>query len=204
MKVRNIMIGFAAATLLALAAGAAHARQAPFTVTCVENHNTSVDLLGADGSECFASSDKTGTAKAKASDDKSFADAEVSSKGTSKATARGGSFSEAISDTGGTSISHVTGPSGDGDATSDHKGNATTNATGGSEAHSQAFGNCDAKATSDGAGSFAKAVCQANGTFARATASGGGEAQAFNDAPPVCHANGGIAKVRSSGGNCGP
>jgi len=203
MKVRNAMLGFSLAMLLGSAAGPAHARSAPFTVKCVEKHNTTLDLVGSDGSECFASSDKTGTATAKASDDHSFADAELSSKGTSTATARGGSFSEAISDTGGISISHVTGAGGDGDATTDHKGTATTKATGGSEAHTQAFGKCDAQATADGAGSFALGDCEAKGTFAHAKATGGGEARAFWNAAPICNAVApATAKVHSSGGNC--
>ena len=201
MKVRNAMLGFSLAMLLGPVAGAAHARSAPFTVKCVEKHNTTLDLVGSDGSECFASSDKTGTATAKASDDHSFADAELSSKGTSTATARGGSFSEAISDTGGISISHVTGAS-DGDATTDHKGTATTTASNASEAHSQAFGKCDAVAKADG-GSFALADCEAKGTFAHATATGGGEARAFWNAAPICNAVApATAKVRSTGGKC--
>jgi hypothetical protein len=198
------MIGLAAAILMAFAAAPTHAKGPPFTVVCVETHNTTLDRKGTDGSECFASSDKTGKATAKAAGNKSFADAEMQGGGLATATVRDGIFSGAISDSGGKSISHVTGAGGDGDATSDAHGRATTNATGGSEAHTQAFGKCDAKATSSGAGSFAKAVCEANGTFAHATATGGGEAQAFNSAPPVCHPNGGTAKVRSSGGNCGP
>jgi hypothetical protein len=204
MKPRSAMMGFAGAILLGFAAAPAHAAPPPFTVKCVETKNTNVSLTGTDGSQCFASSDKTGTAKAKASDAGSFADAELSSHGTSTATARGGSFSGAFSDNKSTSISHVTGPGGDGDATSDHKGTATTNALGGAEAHTQAFGNCDAKANATGTGSFALADCEANGTFAHATSTGGGEARGFWNGPPICNPNGGTAKVRSTGGNCGP
>src|SRR5258705_4400452 len=97
MKPRSAMMGFAGAILLGFAAAPALAKSPPFTVKCVEKKNTSVDLIGTDGSECFASSDKTGTATAKASDDKSFADDEVRSNGTSKASARGRSFSRTTS-----------------------------------------------------------------------------------------------------------
>src|SRR4029077_16469910 len=148
MKSGNLIMGFAVAAVLAFAVVPADAKSPPpFTVGCVEKHNTSVSLSGTDGSDCFASSDGSGQAKAKASDSGSSSDAEVSSGGTSRATARGGSFSGAISDTKGTSISHVSGAGGDGDATTDHKGTATTNVTGGAEAHTQAFGKCDAQAT---------------------------------------------------------
>ena len=203
MKLHGSMMGFATAMLLAYASAPAFAKSPPFTVVCVEKHNTNVSLSGTDGSDCFASSDGSGQAKAKAAGSGSSSDAEVSSGGTSKATARDGSFSEAISDTKGISISHVSGAGGDGDATTDHKGTATTNVTGGAEAHTQAFGKCDAQATADGALSFAKAVCEAKGTFAHATATGGGEAQAFWNAPPICNAVApATAKVRSTGGKC--
>ena len=206
MKARNVMIGFGAAALLAFAVVPAGAKcnTNTFTVVCLEKKTAAnIDLHGGDGSECFAQSDGTGTAKACASDNKSFADSEMSTGGTTHATAKGGSFSEATADHGGTSTSHVEGAAGDGDATSDDNGTATTDVTGGAEGHSSAFGKCDAQATSDGAGSFALADCEAKGTFAHAKATGGGEARAFNRSPPICHPNGGTARVRSSGGNCG-
>jgi hypothetical protein len=201
MKSRNVVIGFAAAMLFAFAPGSAHAKAKKFTVVCIEKNNTTVDHT-ATGTECFASSDGTGKATAKAA--LGFADSELSSGGTTTATVRGsGAFSGATADTGGKSISHVAGAGGDGDATSDEKGTATTNVTGGGEAHTQAFGKCDANATAD-AGSFAKAVCEHNGTHATAVATNGGHAEGFDDKSPICTPNGGTAKVRSTGGNCGP
>ena len=63
-----LMMGVVGAIVLGFAAAPADARQPPFTVKCVVKKNTNVDLIGTDGSECFASSDKMGTATAKASD----------------------------------------------------------------------------------------------------------------------------------------
>src|SRR5260370_6789371 len=155
MKARNVMMGLATAMLLSFATAPAHAKcnTSTFTVVCLETAAAQIDHLGGDGSECFAKSDGTGLAKACASDSGSFADFEMSTGGTTHATAKGGSFSEATADHKGTSVSHVEGAGGDGDATSDDKGTATTKVTGGAEGHSSAFGNCDAQATSDGAGS---------------------------------------------------
>src|ERR1039458_10180388 len=198
MKPRKSMIGLAAAMLLVFAAAPAHAGAGS---VCKEKTATSVDNKGSDGSECFASSDGSSTAKSKATGDKSFADAEVSTGGRSKAAATGGSFSEAISDTGGHSTSNSSSGS-DGDATSDDHGVAKTTATESSEAHSLAFGKCDAVANSTG-GSLAVADCEADGTFAHATATGGGTAKGFYNASPVCTPGAGTARVRSSGGNCG-
>ena len=79
MKPRNVMIGLAAAMLLAFAAAPAQAKGKKFTVVCVEKNNTSVDNK-ATGNECFAKSDGTGTAKAKAA--MGFADSELSTGGT--------------------------------------------------------------------------------------------------------------------------
>ena len=207
MKSRSAMMGFAGAILLVFAVGTAHAfcNQLPaFTVKCKETTAAHKDLHGGDGSECFAQSDGTGTATACAKGNKSSADAEPNTGGTATATARGGSISISSADNGGTSISHVSGAGGDGDATSDDKGTATTKATGGSEAHTQAFGKCDATATATG-GSFANAVCEHNGTHATAVATKGGHAEGFDDKSPICIANGvSTAKVRSTGGNCGP
>jgi len=206
---QSAMMGFAAATVLAFVPGPAHAGCTPhtFTVVCKETTAAHTDLHGGDGSECFAQSDGSGLAKACASDSGSFADSEMSTGGTTHATAKGGSFSEAIADHAGTSVSHVSGAGGDGDATSDDKGTATTNATGGSEAHSSAFGNCDAKATSSAAGSLATAECTTKGGFAHVTATKGAIAEGSDTAPPTCtpgSTTGSIAKVRSTGGNCGP
>ena len=202
---QSAMMGFAAATVLAFVPGPAHAGCTPhtFTVVCKVTTATNKDLLGGDGSECFAQSDGSGLAKACASDSGSFADSEMSTGGTTHATAKGGSFSEALADHKGTSVSHVSGAGGDGDATSDDNGTATTNVTGGAEGHSAAFGKCDATATSGGAGSLATAECTTKGGFVRANATGGGVAEGSDTAPPTCTPGGGTAKVRSSGGNCG-
>jgi hypothetical protein len=200
MKSRNVVIGFAAAMLFAFAPGSAHAKGKKFTLVCVEKNNTTVDHK-ATGGECFAGSDGTGKATAKAT--LGFADSELSTGGTTTATVSGsGAFSGATADSGGKSISHVSGTGGDGDATTDSHGTATTNVTGGGEAHTQAFGKCNAKATAD-AGSFANAVCEHDGTHATAVATKGGHAEGFDDKSPICTPNGGTAKVRSSGGNCG-
>jgi hypothetical protein len=202
---QSAMMGFAPAMLLAFTAVPADARCTAhtFTVVCLETTAANKDLKGADGSECFAQSDGSGLAKACASDNKSSADSEMSTGGTTHATAKGGSISIATADHHGTSVSHVEGAGGDGDATADDKGTATTNVTGCAEGHTQAFGNCNATATASGAGSFAKAVCENNGTHATATATKGGHAEAFDDKSPICTPNGGTARVRSSHGRCG-
>jgi len=200
LEPRKAIFGIAAAMLLVFAAAPAYA--GPFTVKCIVTTATNLDLIGSDGSECFASSDGSGTAKAKAADDSSFADGEIETNGSALATAKGGSFSEATADTGGDSTSHVTG-GGDGDATSDENGVAFTKAINAGEAHSQAFGKCKATARAIGAGSLATALCEQDGTKACAKATGGGIAKAFGDAAPVCTPGSGTASVRSSGGKCG-
>ena len=202
---QSAMMGLATAMLLSFATAPAYAicNTKTFTVVCKEKVATNIDHQGGDGSECFAQSDGSGTAKACASDSGSFADSEMSTGGTTHATAKGGSFSEATADHHGTSVSHVSGAGGDGDATSDDKGTATTNVTGGAEGHSAAFGKCDATATSDGAGSLATADCTTKGGSVHATATGGGVAEGSDTAPPTCTPGGGTAKVRSSHGNCG-
>ena len=202
---QSAMMGFAAAMLLAFAVGPAHAKcnTSTFTVVCLETAAANIDHKGGDGSECFAQSDGSGLAKACASDSGSFADSEMSTGGTTHATAKGGSFSEALADHKGTSVSHVSGAGGDGDATSDDKGTATTNVTGGAEGHSSAFAKCDAQATAIGSGSLATAECTTKNGFAHAKATGGGTAEGSDTAPPTCTPAGGTARVRSSHGNCG-
>jgi hypothetical protein len=196
MRSPKIMMGLAAAMLLAFAAEEAHAGAG---AVCSEKKASSVDHTGTDGSECFASSDGSGKATAKAVGG-SYADSEVQTGGKSKATATGGSFSEATSDTGG----HSTGNAATGSSVtvaSDEHGVAKGTGTGGSEADAAAFGKCNASAKATG-GSLAVADCEANGTFAHATATGGGVAKAFDNATPVCEPGSGTATVRSSGGNC--
>lgn len=198
MKPRKSMIGLAAAMLLVFAAAPAHAGAG---AVCAEKMSANIDNKGTDGSECFASSDGSGTAKAKASGAKSFADGEVQTGGKSNAVATGGSFSEAVSDTSGHSTSHASGGSSVTVASDEH-GVAKAAATLASEADASAFGKCSASAKATG-GSLAVADCETNGTFAHATATGGGIAKGFDNASPVCTPGAGTAKVRSSGGNCG-
>lgn len=200
MKAGKAMIGFATAMLLVFAAAPAHAKNSG-GASCVEKNNTSVDKPGTDGSECFASSDGTSTAKSNATGG-SFADAEVATGGKANAVGTGGSFSEATSDTHGQSIAHSTQGSRV-TATSDEHGVAKGNASGGSEADASAFGKCNAKAKATG-GSLAVAACATNGGFVHAVATGGGDAEGSDTGLPTCNPGSGTAKVRSSGGNCGP
>jgi hypothetical protein len=199
MEPRKAMIGFAAAMLLAFVAPQAHAGAG---AVCNEKMATGIDHTGTDGSECLASSDGTSTAKSKATGAKSVAEADVSTGGKANAVATGGSFSEAGSDTG--SHSKSTASSGSlAEAFSDEHGKAKATATGGSDAVVDAFGKCKGTAKATGA-SLAVAVCEHDGTFAHATATGGGEAEGSDTSPPTCIPGpSGTAKVRSTGGNCG-
>jgi hypothetical protein len=203
VKARTTMTGVLVAMLFVLVAAQAHAKAAS---VCVQKKNNSVDHKGTDGSECFASSDGSGKARSSATGDKSFADAEVNSGGKAKATATGGSFSEALTDTGSKSTSNASNGSSV-TATSDEHGVAKGTANGSmSEADPSAFGKCNASATATNTGSLATlatANCGSNGTFARATATNGGTAKAFDNASPTCTATGTeTAQVTSSGGNC--
>jgi hypothetical protein len=192
------MMGLAVAMLLAFGAAPAHAGPG---VKCQEKMNSKVDHKGTDGSECFASSDGTGGAKSKAAGAKSFADAEIQTGGKANAVATGGSFSEAIADTGSHSISNASN-GGSVTATSDKHGVAKGTASGSSEADPSAFGKCHATAKATGLNSLATAECLSPGTFAHATATGGGKAHAFSNASPSCVPNAGTAHVHSSGGDC--
>jgi hypothetical protein len=199
MKPHRAVMGFAAAMLLAFAAAPAHAGPG---AKCSEKQNSSVDHIGTDGSECSASSDGTGTAKSKASGATSSADAEVQTGGKANAVATGGSQSEALSDTGGHATSHASGGGSDGFVESHGHGVAKGNATGGGQTDAVADGKCNASAKAAGSGSYAQSRCGANGSFAHATATGGGAAIAWDNALPTCTPGSGTAKVRSSGGNC--
>ena len=132
MKSRTAVIGFAATMLLAFAATPALAQ---FTVVCKTKKSPPISLNGDDGSSCFASADGTSAknAKASASGNGSFADAEEQTGGHSKATATDGSFAESSSDTHGQSTSDASGTS-SASVASDHKGVAQATASGSSEA----------------------------------------------------------------------
>ena len=74
----------------------------------------------------------------------------------------------------------------------------------GSNSTVEAFNDCHASGNAKN-GAEADAFCETGGGFANATATNGGFAEAFDDAPPICNTSGGgTAKVRSSFGNCGP
>lgn len=205
MTPRRTTIGLAFAMMLALATTQAYAGAGS---SCTEKRNTNIDQMGSDGSECFASSDGKSKAHSTATGNKAFAEADAETHGMATANASGvNSFSEASADTKGHSTSNATGDNSSANTSSDHRGKAKATANGtGSEADSSAFGKC--KATSmattgvDGPSS-AVADCSHNGTFVSATATDGGMAEGFDDAPPTCDPGPhGTAKVHSSGGNC--
>ena len=190
---------FVSLTLLIL--GASSVLAGPFT-TCSTKGASPVFHTGADGSNCFAQSDGIGAATAKARDNGSEADADVSS-GPGKATAitTGGGFSEADSDTGSISKATSLGNS-QANATSDEHGNASSTAMNGAEADTSAFGNCKTKATAIGAGSSAIADCQSAGQKFTASATGGGSAN-VNSSFAHCNASAGqTAKVTGNGFTC--
>ncbi len=117
-----------------------------------------------------------------------------------------GSFCEAVSeDATGKAQAKAKGNHSFSEADVDNHGNAKASANGDTaNGQADAFGSCHASGKAIGANSTAFARCETGG-FAHATATGGGEADAFDDAPPVCTPGvAGTAKVRSSGGNCGP
>lgn len=174
MKSRKATIGLIAAMFLVFAAAQADAKSKA-TVKCVEKTNDSTDLVGGDGSECFASSDGSGKAQANATGNKSFSDAEVSTSGKSKATAKSGGFSEATSDTGGNSTSLASG-GGSAGAVTDENGIADATATGEGSANASGFGGM-ATATADSSGS-STAEADATGGMATATSDSSGSSTA--------------------------
>ncbi|HEV2171096.1 MAG TPA: hypothetical protein VGR40_09125 [Candidatus Binatus sp.] len=191
----------AIAMMLALGAPA----QAGSGASCHPKRGQTVDHLGSDGSECDASTfGKGSAANAQASGDKAFAEADAMTGGHAKATTTGvSSFSEASADSNSKSTATGKGDGSQTNASSDHNGKAAsmTNGTN-SEADTQAFGQCKSKATATGTNSLATASCSHAGTFAKATATNGGTAKAFDNMPPVCTPAGGTATVHSSGGDC--
>ena len=159
MKPRDVMIGLAAAMLVALVSAPVHAN----TLVCKtkKGHND-VFHNGTDGSMC-ESVTEDGTCKPQ-----------------SKATGAS-SFSESVCDKHGKVKASADGDHADGEAA--------------------AFGKCKASAKAVGPHSVAFGRCEVGG-FAHATATGGGTARAFDDAPPQCVAAGGTALVQSTFGNC--
>jgi len=202
MKPRKAAITFATMTLLAFATTHAHAGP---TVVC-KTKSAPVDLTGDDGSKCSATSDGTSKKKAnaEATGSGSVAEADELTGAHSKAIATDGGHAQSESDTKSQSITDASGAS-SANAVSDHRGVAQSTASGStSEADTSAFGHCSAKSTATGTASLAIAQCGANGKFAHATATNGGQAHAFDNATPTCDPSAsGTAKVRSTGGNCG-
>ena len=116
-----------------------------------------------------------------------------------------GSMCEAVTEDGtGKSQAKATGANSFSETDVDHHGNAKASANG-DHANGQAvaFGKCKASAKAVGPNSVAFGRCEVGG-FAHAVATGGGEADAFDDATPTCTAtvNGSTAMVHSTGGDC--
>lgn len=192
---RKVMMGFAAATFFIVAAAHAHAAGA----TCKSSKGTKMHTAK-DGSHCLASSDGTGSAKAKATGDSS-SETFVTTGGKSNSVATDHAVSEAESETGGKSTAHASGAGSNAFVDADSKGVATTTATGGSSGEATALnGPCIATSMATG-GSTANADCE-NGGFVHSTATNGGEAIGSDTSPPTCTPNGGTATVSSSAGNC--
>jgi hypothetical protein len=114
-----------------------------------------------------------------------------------------GSHCESVTEDGTcTAQSKATGASSFSESTCDKHGKVKASANGDhADGQAQAFGPCHASGKAIGPGSTANARCEAGG-FAHATATNGGTADAFDDAPPVCTAGGGTAAVHSTGGDC--
>lgn len=180
MKARKTKVGLMAAMALVFVAASAHAKNG---AVCKSNNKGDVSHTGTDGSEC---------------------EADAITHGKSKATAKTDGLAEASSESHGKSTAIATGE-GTAEATSDEHATATAKASDEGTADASAFGGggkCTATATASSSGT-AEAQCEAGG-FARATATNGGTAQAFDDAPPLCSPGPppGTATVKSSGGDC--
>ena len=195
MVSKKSTIGLATAMLLVFAAQA-HAGGATCKSTKGQKTHTAKD-----GSNCLASSDGTGKAKAKATGGAS-SETFVTTGGKSNSVASDQATAEAESESKGKSTGHASGKGSDAFVDADQKGVATVNASGGSIANVTALGNCNASGMATGASTI-NVTCEADGSFVHATATGGGEADGDDIDPPTCKPNGGTAKVRSSGGNCG-
>jgi hypothetical protein len=189
------VIGFAAGVLLIFASAPVHAGAG-----AVCKSTSGVDMhSGADGSDCLASSDGTGNAKASAKTSGS-AQTFVTTGGKSNAVATGSGSAEAESESGGKSTAHAS-SSGSAFVDADNGGVATTTATGSGSGEATAFGNCVATSKASSSAT-ANADCTTSGGFVHSTATNGGTAIGTDTAPPTCSPGGGTAKVRSSGGNC--
>ena len=193
---RRALMGFATALLVTFAAQA----YAGGGATCKSTKGVH-KRTASDGSNCLASSDGHGTAKAKATGGGS-AQTFVTTGGKSSSFASNQAMSEAESEMKGKSTAHASGSGSDAFVDADQKGVATADATGGSFSNVTALGNCNASGMATGASTI-NVTCEADGSFVHATATGGGEADGDDIDPPTCKPNGGTAKVRSSGGNCG-
>jgi hypothetical protein len=115
-----------------------------------------------------------------------------------------GSMCEAISeDATGKAQAKATGAKSFSEAVVDKHGVAKATANGAStDGQADAFGHCHATGKAIGTGSKAFARCQIGG-FAHATATNGGEADAYDDQAPTCIANNGAtAVVHSTFGDC--
>jgi hypothetical protein len=114
------------------------------------------------------------------------------------------SMCEAVSDGTGKSQAKATGAHSFSESDVDEHGNAKASANGDhANGQADAFGSCHATGKAIGTDSTAFARCEVGG-FAHAIATNGGEADAFDDAPPTCIANNGgsTATVHSTGGDC--
>src|SRR6266404_9012411 len=103
-----------------------------------------------------------------------------------------GSMCESVTEDGTcTAQSKATGPSSFSESTCDKHGKVKASANGDhADGEAAAFGKCKASAKAVGLNSVAFGRCEVGG-FAHATATGGGTARAFDDAPPQCTAGGG-------------
>jgi hypothetical protein len=164
LKLRNVLIGLAAAIFFASALASAPVPASATTLICkTKKGHADVFHDGADKSHCEAvTEDLTGKASAKATGANSFSEANVDKHGKASALANGM----------------------------------------GANGQAEAFGKCHASGKAIGTNSTAFAKCEAGG-FARATATNGGEADAFDDKAPTCIAgSGATAIVHSTFANC--
>ena len=196
MERRKAVMGFATAVVLFFGAAPAHAGKGAVckSTSGVDQHT------GADGSDCLASSDGTGNAKARAKTGGS-AQTFVETGGKSNSVATNDGSAEAESESGGKSTAHAS-TSGSAFVDADNGGVASATATGSGTGEATAFGNCVARSKATQSAT-ANADCSTSGGFVHSTATNGGTAIGSDTAPPTCTPGGGTAKVRSSGGDCG-
>ena len=194
--------GFAAAILLLGLGATAHAAKG---AKCISKGIGEVTNSGTDGSDCTADGVAPGDkAVAKAKGD-STANSEADSGVTANANANNKSEADATASAACKANANSNGDGSFSEAvcTADH-GSAKSVTNKGSTSFVDADDDCKASGNAKN-GAEADATCVTGGGFANATATNGGVAEAFDDAPPTCDTSGGgTAKVRSSGGNCGP